>query len=866
VRYAARPYQRRAIDAVRGNWRDGKKRIVLVSPTGAGKCLGRGTPVLRYDGRIVAVENVRVGDLLMGPDSTPRTVLSTAEGYGQLYEIVPLRGESWVCNDEHILTLVETESSVIRDVPLKQWLSATKWFRHLHKQFMVGVDYGLRPELPIDPYFLGVWLGDGSKHVSKSGHKGLTGVQITKPDPEIEACVRETAETWGLKTEVYVDKRTGCPTWRIVRGSREDENPLLIALRDLLGPDLEVPLSYLTASREQRLQLLAGLVDTDGHLGHGVDFVQKRKSYADAFCQLARSVGFKVTRSVKYVNGDPYHRMCMNGDLSEIPLRIARKRDAAQPRKQKKNHTRTGFRVEQIEPGPYFGFELDGDGRFLLGDFTVTHNTFMAGEIIEGAVSKGNPVLFLAHRKELIEQASKTLDEIGVDHGVIKSGHYRRRPQLPVQVASIQTLVSKRKCRTCDGDDQASCTICNGTGRVRRPFPAAKVVVIDEAHRCLAQTYQEIINEYPDALILGLTATPWRLDRRGLGCMYNALVETVQVQQLVNEGYLLPIRAYAPDLPDLGRVKTKAGDYDPDQVAMIMGSDKLVGNIVEHWKKLGEGRRTVLFAASVTNSMHLVDRFKEAGIAAEHLDGAMKESDRDAILARLAAGTTRIVSNVDVLVEGYDLPSLGCVVLARPTKSLTRYLQQVGRGMRPYEDQTYMVLIDHSGCVHDHGLPTEPRRWSLDDRPSRREAEDPFIPPDTNTIECKECGALRPDEAEICPVCGATQIEFARFKGLLVEREEDLVEVAPSRYPCPKCSSRNVMLSAHSDLELELRCQKCGERSFVVDREAAKQASEARRRKELARLREVQKKKGFKDGWTGYSYKKIFGTWPPSHW
>ena len=509
----------------------------------------------------------------------------------------------------------------------------------------------------------------------------------------------------------------------------------------------------------------------------------------------------------------------------------------------------------------------DGKRKIVLVAPTGSGKTVKAAVVIEGAVAKGNRVLFLAHRKELIEQCSKTLDEIGVDHGVIKSNHWRRRPELPVQVASVQTLYAKRGCPDCKEarkaatDEEVPCDRCEGKGKIRKTMPKAEVIVIDETHRCLAPIYQEILVEYPDALVLGLTATPWRLDGRGMGRMYEQIVATVQIQQLVDEGFLLPLRVYAPDLPDLSEVKTQRGDYDNESVSRIMGADKLVGNIVDHWFRLGEDRRTVVFTSNVENSKELARRFGLAGVAAEHLDGSTPDKDRDAILARLASGETKIVCNVDVLVEGYDLPALGCVVLARPTQSLTRFLQQVGRVMRPHGDQTYAVIIDHAACVHEHGLPTDPRRWSLEDRVKRKKKSEAVE--GMACVACESCGALRPLHITVCPACAGVQI--AVFRGLIQEIDGELVEVK-SAYACAHCESSEVRLEAWGDLEIKVRCRSCGKNSFTVDKQAAKQASTERKRTEFERLRRVQQAKGIKPAWVKYRYRDMFGAWPPREW
>ena len=354
--------------------------ILFRGDPGVGKCLGRGTPVLLHDGKIVPVEEIRTTEDVMGPDSRPRRVQSVTKGTGPLYRIVPKKGAPWVCNDVHVLTLVHSVTNEVLDIPLDKYLALPANTKHHLKLFQPeAIDFGGDPEadLPIDPYFIGVWFGDGTK--------ALNSVSISKPDAEIERLCRDVASAWGLHVSVTSTEGGRCPTYRIVSDSRgPNTNPLLTKMREVIGDGREIPTAYLTADRSVRQEVLAGLLDTDGYkVGSCYEIVQKSPGIARGIAFLARSLGFRVTEKIKVVNGDTYRRLFLSGDATQLPMRIARK--APQERLQKKNPLRTGFSVEAIGDGEYFGFTLTGDGRFLLGDFTVTHNTSVFKDVAEAA-------------------------------------------------------------------------------------------------------------------------------------------------------------------------------------------------------------------------------------------------------------------------------------------------------------------------------------------------------------------------------------------------------------------------------------------------------------------------------------------------
>ncbi len=394
---------------------------------------------------------------------------------------------------------------------------------------------------------------------------------------------------------------------------------------------------------------------------------------------------------------------------------------------------------------------LGGTRRLILVSPTGSGKTTVAGAIIASAVADNGRVLFLAHRRELINQAYRRLVELGIDEGnvgVLMANDPRRRPAAAVQVASIDTLR-------------------------HRPKPHANIVFVDECHRSLAPSYREIAAHYSNAIHLGLTATPYRADGKGLGDAYDDLVMVATPRQLIAEGYLVEPRVFtvpASALPDLSSVRVKGGDYDEAALASAVDRQARVGNIGGHWLRHAQGTRTVVFAVSVAHSKHIVERFQQAGVRAEHLDGTTPTEQRDAILARLDSGETLVVSNCGVLCEGWDQPSVKCAILARPTKSTGLYLQQAGRILRPWQDLP-AILLDHGGCAMEHGLPHDDRVFSLDTPNKRRRDAQTAAPLKT----CPECFAVLPMATRSCPECGAQLFD----SGMPEEAAGNLIEVTP---------------------------------------------------------------------------------------
>jgi hypothetical protein len=400
--------------------RHGGMVILANGPSGVGKCLGQGTPVLLANGEVRPVEDIVIGDRLMGPDGTARTVLSINNGFGELYQITPRKGAPWVCNDVHMLTLIRSQTGEVVDIPLDEYLKKSRSFWNTHKLFSVGVSKfeGTKSDLPVDPYFLGVWFGDGSKHLRElSDGLNLTNIGVSNMDPEIVRTCEKTAKKWGLKVSVNTSKP--CPTYFLVGTERLTSNPLVDVVRTLVGTEVNMPKDYLTASRDDRLQFLAGLLDADGDLVNNCfTITQKREDWARSILFVARSLGFAATIKHKkggYRKSDGtafvgnYFRVTISGHIDEIPVQIPRKQPSR--RKQIKVATHKGFSTHSIGKGNYFGFTLDGDGRFLLGDFTVTHNTLTA-EVFSQTVQRPLYILEVGELGTNVTTVEENLEKI----------------------------------------------------------------------------------------------------------------------------------------------------------------------------------------------------------------------------------------------------------------------------------------------------------------------------------------------------------------------------------------------------------------------------------------------------------------------
>ena len=368
--------------------------------------------------------------------------------------------------------------------------------------------------------------------------------------------------------------------------------------------------------------------------------------------------------------------------------------------------------------------------------------TVIAAFLVESSVKRGNRTIFFVHRKELIEQTSATFAQLNIQHGIISAG-FDFQPELPVQIASVQTLVNR---------------LYN--------IPEPDFLICDECHHILANTYKKIINHWKNAYLLGLTATPQRMGGVRLGDVFQSMVLAPSTAELISMGNLTTFRYFAPDLKlSLEKLHVKRGDYVNAESAELMSDFKVVCNVVEEYKKHAKGKSAICYCVNIEHSKLVAQQFINAGISAAQCDGTTPKGERQRLVEEFRKGKIKILCNAELFGEGFDVPNMDAVILARPTKSLTVFIQQAMRPLRPdpRNPNKVALIIDCVNNFSSFGLPSQKRNWSLDPN----DKKEPGVAP---MKICPECSEVVPISTKFCS-CGY-EFEFKEkpvFKGVTSE-------------------------------------------------------------------------------------------------
>lgn len=425
--------------------------------------------------------------------------------------------------------------------------------------------------------------------------------------------------------------------------------------------------------------------------------------------------------------------------------------------------------------------------RVVLQGPTGFGKTLVAAKIIEGALAKGNSVIFCAPMISIIDQTVAAFEAEGIrDIGVMQASHPRTNPLARVQVASVQTLRN-------------------------RAIPQAALVIVDECH-IRDKTVERLIAERPDAFFIGLTATPWA---KGMGLVWQDLVIPCTIASLIEGGFLSQFRVFAPDVPDLSRVKVERGDYAEAQLAEIMGEAALVGNVVATWLEKGENRPTLAFGVDRAHAKFLHESFERAGVASAYVDGKTDSVERSGIGRRFRSGEIRIICSVRTMTTGVDLP-VSCICDCAPTKSASLHVQKIGRGLRVNPGTEDLLVLDHAGNSLRLGLVTDIHRTTLD-KTKPTEKTKPEAPAEKLPKPCSKCGVLH--TGALCPACGHERKPVSSVESA----EGELVEIT-GRKP--------------REITMAVKLQR------------------------LSGLLWIARERGYKPGWAAQQFRQWHGVWP----
>lgn len=738
--FVLRDFQTRILEEAQEKLRQ-VNSLLITAPTGSGKCLAPGTPVIMYDGSIKPVEDIVPGNRLMGPDSGPRKVLTTTTGHGPMVRITPEYGDPWDCNDAHILTLQTTLTAGTPtntphipkqyiDITVKEYLAKTQRWKDSHRL--------VRPsqiEFPWESQKT-VWHTHPN-HRNTSLSPSITAILLTHGplDPHLPS---NSPSTHTPPPNALPAHRQ--PPRHPLTKFTDPEALELIAydceamgLNSTRPENWSIPHHYKTMEPHHRLLLLASLIDASGQAGENQhEFVSISENLAQDTAFIARSLGMPATLSQQRNSHQTYWQVSIAATIHGLPtLHLPNREIHHHPTP---DHLQTAFTVTPIGLGPYHGFTLNGDRHFLLGDFTITHNTVIAAEIIARARRRNLTAALLVHREELI---------------------YQSIDKLTRQLGEPPGLVWKN---SRDWDHKALVIAQNtaNAGGIPDSFRGIDILIIDEAHHTVAPTWLETIDMIHPRYLLGLSATPFRQDKEPLSPEpFEEVIRPVTPKELIDRGILCPAHIISPIIFSL--------NGDVQRVSQASNLPHIYLEASQH--AIANGRTKILLYVSQTGEhtpiqvmKQTVELMQRHGITASQVNQDLTSRQRrNSINTFINTPGASVLVNYIALTEGTDLPLVDCIIVGRSTQSESTLIQMIGRGLRLHPQKKDCLVLDYSGRPDMDSII---HYWRLDE-PREMGASQARQPPQRNKAELEELTIRFP--GRISPM-GSNQIEYPWFR------------------------------------------------------------------------------------------------------
>lgn len=613
-------------------------------------CHAPGTKVIMYDGTLKKVEDVLVSDKLMGPDSSPREVLKLYEGIDDMYEIIPKRGGR---------PFIVNSKHILN-------LKATN-MREAHLKRYKTINISVEDYLEKSKNYKNFWKLHSS-----------TGVE------------------WSKDNNLDIDP------WFL--GNSLDEGKI----------DEFIPDTYKISSKENRLQLLAGLMDSNGSLNKNCfDFCVKSKKLSEDTAFLARSLGFRVRESEKIVNRQTYYRLIISGNTYEIPTKIPRKR--ATKRKQIKSHNKTGFEIRYIGKGKYFGFQLDRDHLYMLDDFTITHNSGKSLMLSRIVYEYNLPTVIYVVSLDLLEQMRSTLEMcLGVPIGMVGAGICDIQKITVCSAWTAGRIYSKANKKDDIKEEDVSEDKWDPSfsqkSAIKEMIETAKLIMLDEAQFAAASSIRAILNNSKSASYrYGLSGTPWRSggDDLLLEAAFGENICDLKATELIYKGYLVPPKiAFRDVMPPRKKIPRKWSDVKKNYIIENEERNEiLIKNVV---RLLEMGRKPLVMFREHKHG-RLLESLLPSDINYRYVTGNSSKEERDIIRDDFKAGNVDLILASTVYDQGIDLPALDALVLAGGGKSTAKALQRIGRVIRGNpnggkKDALVVETYDQSHYVKKHSI------------------------------------------------------------------------------------------------------------------------------------------------------------------